>query len=106
MVWFKEAIQCDKNRLFTRKKTAIFICNICYAKLHINININVVFAKSYLSFEHCIIKNFMMPNWSDYMNNIIYYRANIKDPWTGISEKDDTVYRYIKLLLISDYCKS
>lgn len=72
-----------------------------------NININVAFAKEYkLSFEHCALLKFfmMLPNRSDYMNNewVIYYRANMKkihEQLPLISEKDDTVYRYIKTLI-------
>ena len=72
-----------------------------------NININVAFAKEYnLSFEHCALLKFfmMLQNRSDYMNNewVIYYRANMKkihEQLPLISEKDDTVYRYIKTLI-------
>ena len=72
-----------------------------------NININVAFAKEHnLSFEHCALLKFfmMLPNRSDYMNNewVIYYRANMKkihEQLPLLSEKDDTVYRYIKTLI-------
>lgn len=72
-----------------------------------NININVAFAKEYnLSFEHCALLKFfmMLPNRSDYTNNewVMYYRANMKkihEQLPLLSEKDDTVYRYIKTLI-------
>lgn len=72
-----------------------------------NININVAFAKEYsLSFEHCALLKFfmMLPNRSDYTNNewVMYYRANMKkihEQLPLLSDKDDTVYRYIKALI-------
>jgi len=72
-----------------------------------NLSINVSFAMKYkLDFTHCaLIKYFLLlPNWANKMEKEgkTFYRANmsnIHEQLPMLSEKDDTVYRYIKKLI-------